>query len=191
MKCPYCTSTESKVTNSREAESGTRRRRECQSCRQRFTTYERILVAGLVVLKEDDRREEFNKEKLIEGIRKACTKRPISPKVIENLVEEIETELYGSGQWEVPSENIGEIVMERLRKLDRVAYIRYASVYRDFTDIESFERVVKDLREDETRLSLPRIGIKSAQRNVSANSKKPNKYGNKTPMIRGQVNLSA
>ena len=107
MKCPYCTSTESKVTNSREAESGTRRRRECQSCRQRFTTYERIQVAGLVVLKEDDRREEFNKEKLIEGIRKACTKRPISPKVIENLVEEIETELYGSGQWEVSSENIG------------------------------------------------------------------------------------
>mgnify|MGYP001968412489 CR=1 FL=1 len=98
----------------------------------------------MVVLKEDDRREEFNKEKLIEGIRKACTKRPISPKVIENLVEEIETELYGSGQWEVSSENIGEIVMERLRKLDRVAYIRYASVYRDFTDIESFERVVKD-----------------------------------------------
>ena len=109
MKCPYCTSTESKVTNSREAESGTRRRRECQSCNERFTTYERIQVAGLVVLKEDDRREEFNKEKLIEGIRKACAKRPISPKVIEKLVEEIETELYGSGQWEVSSENIGEI----------------------------------------------------------------------------------
>ncbi|MBO54797.1 MAG: transcriptional regulator NrdR [Dehalococcoidia bacterium] len=191
MKCPYCASTESKVTNSREAESGTRRRRECQSCYARFTTYERIQVAGLVVLKEDDRREEFNKEKLIEGIRKACTKRPISPKAIEKLVEEIEGELYGSGQWEVSSENIGEIVMERLRRLDRVAYIRYASVYRDFTDIESFERAVKDLREDETRLSLPRLGSKSAHRNIDAGSRKPTKYGNKTPMLKGQVNLSA
>ena len=147
MRCPYCKSNETKVIDKRATDRGnaTRRRRECLDCSKRFTTYERIQVAGLVVLKEDDRREEFNKEKLIEGIRKACTKRPISPKVIENLVEEIETELYGSGQWEVSSENIGEIVMERLRKLDRVAYIRYASVYRDFTDIESFERVVKDL----------------------------------------------
>ena len=107
------------------------------------------------------------------------------------MVEDIETELQHLGQGEVPSEIIGEMVMERLISVDRVAYIRYASVYRDFQDIESFERVVKDLREDETRLSLPRIGIKSAQRNVSADSKKPNKYGNKTPMIRGQVNLSA
>ena len=191
MKCPYCASTELKVTNSREAESGTRRRRECQGCKERFTTYERIQIVGLVVSKEDNRREEFNKDKLGDGIRKACAKRPISPRAIEKLVDEIETELFDGGQWEVSSENIGEMVMERLRGLDRVAYIRYASVYRDFTDIESFERVVKDLREDETRLSLPRLGSKSAQRNVGAGSKKPNKYGNKTPMIKGQVNLSA
>ena len=191
LKCPYCASTESKVTNSREAESGTRRRRECQGCKERFTTYERIQIVGLVVSKEDNRREEFNKDKLGDGIRKACAKRPISPRAIEKLVDEIETELFDGGQWEVSSENIGEMVMERLRGLDRVAYIRYASVYRDFTDIESFERAVKDLREDETQLSLPRIGKRNISRNSRKSSNKPNRYENKKPDLEGQMNIPA
>ena len=158
MWCPYCGHADSKVTNSREAESGIRRRRECRKCGVRFTTYERIQSTALVVSKQDNRREEFNREKLVTGIRKACAKRPISSRTIEKMVEDIEAELQHLGQGEVPTSVIGEMVMERLRKVDRVAYIRYASVYRDFQDIESFELAVKDLREGNTQLSLPEMG---------------------------------
>ena len=158
MRCPYCGHTDSKVTNSREAESGVRRRRECRSCGVRFTTYERIQSTALLVSKQDNRREEFNREKLVAGIRKACAKRPISSRTIEKMVEDIEAELQHLGQGEVPTNVIGEMVMERLRKVDRVAYIRYASVYRDFQDIESFELAVKDLREGNTQLTLPELG---------------------------------
>ncbi len=158
MRCPYCGHTDSKVTNSREAESGIRRRRECRSCGVRFTTYERIQSTALVVSKQDNRREEFNREKLVAGLRKACAKRPISSRTIEKMVEDIEAELQHLGQGEVPTSVIGEMVMERLSKVDRVAYIRYASVYRDFQDIESFETAVKDLREGNTQLSLPELG---------------------------------
>ena len=146
MRCPHCEFSDSKVTDSREVESGIRRRRECLGCGLRFTTYERIQTAGLVVSKRDDRREEFDREKLIGGIRKACAKRPIASRTIEKLVEDIEAELQQVGPGEVPSDYIGEMVMERLKSLDRVAYIRYASVYRDFQDIESFEAAVNDLR---------------------------------------------
>ena len=158
MRCPYCGHSDSKVTNSREAESGIRRRRECRSCGVRFTTYERIQSTALVVSKQDNRREEFNREKLVSGLRKACAKRPISSRTIEKMVEDIEAELQHLGQGEVPTSVIGEMVMDRLRKVDRVAYIRYASVYRDFQDIESFELAVKDLREGNTQLSLPELG---------------------------------
>ena len=158
MRCPYCGHSDSKVTNSREAESGIRRRRECRSCGVRFTTYERIQSTALLVSKQDNRREEFNREKLEAGLRKACTKRPISSRTIEKMVEDIEAELQHLGQGEVPTSVIGEMVMERLSKVDRVAYLRYASVYRDFQDIESFELAVKDLREGNTQLSLPELG---------------------------------
>jgi len=158
MRCQFCGHPDSKVTDSREVESGIRRRRECRKCGVRFTTYERIQSTALMVSKQDNRREEFNREKLVTGIRKACAKRPIHSRTIEKMVEDIETELQHLGQGEVPSSIIGEMVMDRLRNLDRVAYIRYASVYRDFQDIESFERVVKDLREDNTQLSLPQLG---------------------------------
>jgi transcriptional repressor NrdR len=164
MRCPYCGHLDSKVTDSREVESGIRRRRECRNCGVRFTTYERIQSTALMVSKRDNRREEFNREKLVTGIRKACAKRPIASRTIEKMVEDIETELQHLGQGEVPAMIIGEMVMERLKNLDRVAYIRYASVYRDFQDIESFERAVKDLREDNTQLSLPQMGPGSTRR---------------------------
>jgi len=154
MKCPYCTFSDSKVTDSRVVENGIRRRRECQRCGLRFTTYERIQATALMVSKQDNRREEFDREKLISGIRKACTKRPIPSRTIEKMVEDIEAELQHLGQVEVPTTILGSMVMERLKALDRVAYIRYASVYTDFQDIDSFEQAVKDLRED-GQLPLP------------------------------------
>lgn len=158
MRCPYCGSAESRVTNSRDVENGIRRRRECRECQRRFTTYERIQVAAPMVTKRDNRREEFDREKLAGGIRKACAKRPVPAHRIEQMVEEIEGELHGLGQGEVATSIIGETVMERLKNLDRVAYIRYASVYRDFQDIESFEQAVKDLREGGgTQLTLPQL----------------------------------
>ena len=155
MKCPFCSFSDSKVTDSRTVENGIRRRRECQRCSLRFTTYERIQATGLMVSKQDSRREEFDREKLMAGIRKACTKRPIPSRTIEKMVEDIEAELQHLDQVEVPTSILGTLVMERLRNLDRVAYIRYASVYRDFQDIESFERAVKDLRDDNPQLPLP------------------------------------
>ena len=163
MKCPYCTFSDSKVTDSRVVENGIRRRRECQRCGLRFTTYERIQATALMVSKQDNRREEFDREKLISGIRKACTKRPIPSRTIEKMVEDIEAELQHLGQVEIPTTILGSMVMERLKALDRVAYIRYASVYTDFQDIDSFEQAVKDLRED-GQLPLPESATKPIRR---------------------------
>ena len=154
MRCPYCGSAESKVTDSRVVENGIRRRRECQQCQARFTTYERLQASALMVTKQDSRREEFDREKLASGIRKACTKRPVSARTVEKLVEDIETEIHHLGQAEVSTTTLGRMVMDRLKVLDRVAYIRFASVYRDFQDIDSFEKAVNDLREDNTQLPL-------------------------------------
>ena len=154
MHCPYCTFSDSKVTDSRVVENGIRRRRECQRCGLRFTTHERIQATALMVSKHDGRREEFNREKLIIGIRKACTKRPISSRTIEKMVEDVEAELQHLGQVDVPTSILGSMVMERLMKLDRVAYIRFASIYQDFQQIESFEQAVQDLREENTQLHL-------------------------------------
>ena len=147
MRCPICEYSISKVTNSREAEGSVRRRRECRRCGVRFTTYEKIQSSALIICKQDGRREEFNREKLVSGLRKACAKRPIPSRTVEKMAEEIESELSIIGLSEISSENIGEIVMDRLSKLDRVAYIRYASVYRAFQDLERFEAAVIDLRE--------------------------------------------
>lgn len=189
MRCPYCSFTDSKVTDSREVENGIRRRRECQRCGLRFTTYERIQAAALMVSKQDNRREEFNREKLIIGIRKACTKRPISSRTIEKMVEDIEAELQRMGQVEVPTSILGAMVMDRLKKLDRVAYIRYSSVYRDFQDIESFERAVQDLKEDNTQLALlegspvqpQRKGRRAASPNSHQRTRTPKAGGAKSP----------
>ena len=154
MRCPYCDNPDSRVTDSRTAERGIRRRRECARCGLRFTTYERVQNMALLVAKGDGRREEFNREKLTAGLVKACAKRPVSYREIEKAVEDIETELQGLGHAEIRASILGQMVMDRLRHLDRVAYVRFASVYRDFQDLESFEKVVKDLRENTEQLTL-------------------------------------
>ena len=154
MRCPYCGYSDSKVTDSRMVIEAIRRRRQCARCEARFTTYERVLATSLLVVKRDGRREEFNRDKIMTGIANACAKRPIAFKDIETLVQETESELQLLGQAEVASSLLGEMIMHRLRRLDRVAYVRFASVYRDFKDLESFEKVVKDLREGTEQLSL-------------------------------------
>ena len=138
MRCPYCAHDNSKVTDSRTAESGIRRRRECLRCNRRFTTYERVQSAAVQVIKRDERREEFNREKLASSIRKASGKRPLPVNAIDKLAGEVEGEVQYLGRAEISSSLIGEMVMERLKALDRVAYIRFASVYRDFADIDNF-----------------------------------------------------
>lgn len=145
MKCPYCGYKDSKVTDSRGVAQGIRRRRQCLKCGSRFTTYERVQELNLVIIKKDERREEFNRHKLLSGIRKACEKRPLPIGTIEKLVDEIESELRRLGQAEIPSSVVGEMVMERLRKLDDIAYIRFASVYRAFADIGSLKQEVDTL----------------------------------------------
>ena len=140
MKCPFCGFTDSKVIDSRPAEDGTtiRRRRECLECQKRFTTYEIIERMPLVVIKRDGSRESFDKVKIINGVIRACEKRPVTMTQIENLANEIELELRGRLESEVKSEAIGEMVMARLKDLDEVAYVRFASVYRSFKDINTF-----------------------------------------------------
>ena len=140
MKCPFCGFTDSKVIDSRPAEDGTtiRRRRECLECQKRFTTYEIIERMPLVVIKRDGSRESFDKVKIINGVIRACEKRPVTMTQIEGLAADIELELRGRLESEVKSEVIGEMVMARLKDLDEVAYVRFASVYRSFKDINTF-----------------------------------------------------
>jgi len=147
MRCPYCGSTDSRVTDSRATGEGIRRRRECLSCGVRFTTYERIQSTALVVAKRDGRREEFDRGKLSRSIRLACVKRPLPTGTLEKAVDEIEAGLQRLGRAEVPTAIIGELTIGKLRELDRVAYIRYASVYRDFDDVAEFEREIAALQE--------------------------------------------
>ena len=134
MQCPYCGYNDSHVIDTRDAGDGIRRRRECLQCGLRYTTYERVQTTALMVLKRDTRREEYNHQKLLNSIRVACAKRPLPTGAIERFVSDVEEQLQGLGRADIPSSVIGEMVMERLRKLDRVAYIRFASVYRDFED---------------------------------------------------------
>ena len=152
MRCPFCGFTESKVIDSRPAEEETtiRRRRECISCGKRFTTYEIIERLPLLVIKRDGSRESFDRVKLISGVMKACEKRPVRAEDIERMADDIEQELQGALDREVSSEKIGELVMERLKKLDQVAYVRFASVYRQFKDIETFLTELNKLLKDET-----------------------------------------
>ena len=149
MVCPFCEHCDTKVVDKREADTvSTRRRRECLGCHQRFTTYERVERMDLVVAKHDGRREAFNPEKLRTGITLAATKRPISSAQIDRLVAEVELELRNAKTREVFTDHIGTLVMTRLKVLDHVAYIRFASVYRDFTDVRSFQSEVKELLHD-------------------------------------------
>jgi transcriptional repressor NrdR len=147
MRCPKCGCQDDKVIDSRASREGAtiRRRRECTGCEHRFTTYEEIERENLTVLKRDGRHEEFTKEKLFSGIKKACQKRPISPKVIEDLVDRIVDEVTDKYEREVPAEVIGKLVMDGLRAIDEVAYVRFASVYRRFQEATDFVHEVKKL----------------------------------------------
>lgn len=151
MKCPFCGGMESRVKDSRDIGDAIHRRRECEHCKGRFSTYERVEKFQLMVIKQDQRREPFDRQKLYMGIRKACEKRPLPAGEIENAVEEIEQELYRLGKQEVPSNVIGELVMEHLRRMDKIAYIRFASVYRSFGDVETmFEEIQTLLNREKT-----------------------------------------
>jgi len=149
MQCPYCGGTDSSVIDSRPGDEGVRRRRRCLACGARFTTYERVQSHNIFVVKKDGRREEFNRDKLSSGIRKACEKRPLPIGIIDKLIDSIETELYHSGKVEMSSTIIGDLVMQELEKLDHIAYIRFASVYREFADIGVLKQVVDSLAEEE------------------------------------------
>lgn len=147
MKCPECGFEESKVIDSRPTENKVRRRRECIQCGARFTTYEIIEEVPLMVLKKDHTIEPFDREKLVERLCRATIKRPVSLETIENMVEEIAGELKNSLQREVTSDKIGELVLRKLKEIDDVAYIRFASVYREFNDIESFVKIISELKD--------------------------------------------
>jgi transcriptional repressor NrdR len=148
MKCPSCNEPESKVIDSRSLGDEIRRRRECIKCKFRFTTYERLQQRSLYVIKKDGRREEFNREKLFNGIRKACEKRPMPIGTIEKLVENIETELYNLGKTEVNTTDIGKVVVSKLADIDHIAYIRFASVYYEFSDIATLKHAVDTLMDN-------------------------------------------
>lgn len=147
MKCPYCPETETKVIDSRESRDGNliRRRRECGQCGKRFTTYERVEEPLPAVVKKDGRRETFDRMKISGGIKKACEKRPIGMEVIDTLVDRIERWAQDVGEPEISSKDIGEKIMEELHSLDQIAYVRFASVYRSFRDINEFKRELEDL----------------------------------------------
>lgn len=161
MECPYCGEPNTKVVDSRRGKikSEVRRRRECTECSKRFTTFERIEDIPVMVIKKDNLREEFNRNKILKGIKKACEKRAISINQIEMLVEEIQRELREKNDKEVPSKLIGEKIMEKLHELDDVAYVRFASVYRDFKDVDDFVQELKtiilrkEVSQDNTKIS--------------------------------------
>jgi len=145
VNCPYCGKQESRVIDSRSLDEVVRRRRKCLACNARFTTYERVQPHDIFVIKKDGRREEFSRDKLLLGIRKACEKRPLPTGAIDKLVDTIEAELYQVGKSEVSTSYIGDLVIEGLKKLDHIAYIRFASVYREFADIGDLKQEVDSL----------------------------------------------
>lgn len=149
MKCPFCAHLEDKVVDSREGKDGLviRRRRECLKCGRRFTSYERIDEIPFMVVKKDGRRLPFDRNKVLAGLRKACEKRPVSPAALEAIADEVEQMLQESPEREIPAQAVGQKVIERLKELDKVAYVRFASVYRQFEDVDQFMKELKDLLE--------------------------------------------
>ena len=150
MKCPFCAHTQTGVIDSRLSKDGIaiRRRRECESCKERFTTYERIEELMPLIVKKDGRRESYDRQKMLAGLKKALQKRPVGAAAVEQAVVEIEREIQELGEQELPSSRIGEVIMRRLRELDQVAYVRFASVYRSFKDIGEFMTELEDLASD-------------------------------------------
>jgi transcriptional repressor NrdR len=145
MKCPYCSNESFKVTNKRSSPEGIRRRRECLICKKRFTTYEKIEKSEIYVIKKDGRREIFKREKIETGLNKAFEKRPVSKEIIERIVNEIEEQIRKKGKKEIKSSIIGEMVMRKIRKIDNIAYIRFASVYREFENLNDFKEELREL----------------------------------------------
>jgi len=143
MNCPYCSHSGSKVTDKRESPSGIRRRRECLRCKKRFTTYENIERGDLYVIKKSGQREKFVREKIESGVMKAFEKRPVSQEKIQKMINEIEEQIRKRGKKEIKSSVMGELIIRKIKKLDKVAYIRFASVYKDFEDIKDFKEVMK------------------------------------------------
>jgi len=151
VRCPYCSKDETNVLDSRPAGDAIRRRRECIACKKRFTTYERVGLVDLVIVKRDGRREPFSKDKLVRGLLRACEKRPVKHERIEDVAREIELALRREEKREVPSKRIGELVMEKLKTLDAVAYVRFASVYRHFKTAEQFAEEIEKLKKEEKK----------------------------------------
>ena len=145
MDCPFCPSTSSKVTDKRTSVNGIRRRRECLKCQKRFTTYEKVSRHGLYIIKKDGSRENFEREKLERGIDRAFEKRPVSKEKIEKMINEIEEQLRRKGKKEIKSSTIGELVMRKIKKVDNVAYVRFASVYLDFKNLKDFKKVISQI----------------------------------------------
>ena len=147
MKCPYCSNPDTKVIDSRPAEDGNsiRRRRACYECGKRFTTYEKVETIPLIIIKKDNNREQYDRAKIEAGILRACYKRPVSAEAIQRTIEAIETEIFKREEKEISSNLIGEIVMEKLKNLDPVAYVRFASVYREFKDVNTFVAELKKI----------------------------------------------
>jgi len=147
MKCPFCNNLEDKVVDSRESKEGDaiRRRRECLACERRYTTYERIDEVPYMVVKKDGRREKFDRQKVLSGLLKACEKRPVSMGKLSELVNQVESKVSDSADREISTIEVGEFLMERLRELDKIAYVRFASVYRDFQDEQAFFNELKNL----------------------------------------------
>jgi transcriptional repressor NrdR len=163
MRCPYCKYAETKVLETREAENDTRRRRECLKCEKRFTTYEQVEILNIFVVKKNGSKEAFNRQKILNGMIRACEKRPISMDQLEDITEEIETKLMNHKKNEVRTSHIGEMIMRRLRKIDMVAYIRFASVYKDFNDLNSFEEELRDLTGQEEKQGNNPTNIKAGE----------------------------
>ena len=170
MKCPFCAHVDSKVVDSRDSETGeaTRRRRQCLNCGKRFTTYERIEAVPLYVVKKDGRREEFDRRKLLNGLTVSTKKRDIAQATLEAIVDDIENTLRGRGGTEVPSREVGEMVMSRLRALDEIAYIRFASVYRSFKDAQDMRETIEEVLAHPPGVRRPEPGRRRPPREEGA-----------------------
>jgi transcriptional repressor NrdR len=150
MKCPFCSSENTRVIDSRPADDNNsiRRRRMCDECGKRFTTYEKVETIPLIVIKKDNNREQYDRSKIESGVLRACHKRPISANAISRLIDDVETEIFAREEKEISSDEIGEIVMDRIKDLDSVAYVRFASVYREFKDVNTFMNELKKMLND-------------------------------------------
>ncbi len=147
MKCPYCSSENTRVIDSRPADDNNsiRRRRMCDECEKRFTTYEKVETIPLIVIKKDDNREQYDRKKIEDGVLRACHKRPVSANSISKMIDDVETEIFAREEKEISSDDIGAVVMEKIKDLDDVAYVRFASVYREFKDVDAFMKELKKM----------------------------------------------